>query len=95
MPDPIVQVETRAGVPVHAFGSEIIPFSRAVIVRFPGNSGGVVWNRPVSVLVGTDGEHEEILRVRDVTRLAEVLILCSGLLGSLLIWLLFQNRKNA
>ncbi len=95
MPDPILQVETRAGEPIRAFGAEIIPFSRAMILRFPGNSGGVIWNRPISVLVGTGGEHEEILRVRDVTRLAQVIILSAGLLGSVLIWLLFNNRKNA
>lgn len=95
MADPFVQVETRAGDPIRVFGSEIIPFSRAVILRFPGISGGVIWNRPVSVLVGTDGEREEILRVRDVTRLAQVFILGAGLLGSFLIWLFFKNGNNA
>ncbi len=92
MAEPIFQIETIAGTPIKAGEAELIPFSRAVILRFPGwRQGGVIWNRPVSVLVTGSGGQEEILRVRDVTRMGQIAILAAGFIGSLLIYLALRK----
>lgn len=80
-----LNIETHAGEPVTFRGAKLVPFSQSWQVRFPGLSGGLIWNRPASVLlVGADGE-EQVLPVHDPTRL--VIWALSGailLMGSLL-----------
>jgi hypothetical protein len=67
MPD-FVNWETQSGTPITYRGGKLIPFSQALRIHIPGLSGGLIWNRPVSVLaVDTKGQ-EQILPVQDVTR---------------------------
>jgi hypothetical protein len=70
MPEPLIRYETRAGDPIQVAGRRIIPFSKALIVRFPGPHGGLIWNRPVSVAVQGDDGQERVIPVVDVTRMA-------------------------
>jgi hypothetical protein len=60
--------ENYSGQPVSYRGTTIIPFSRVLRIQIPGISGGLIWNRPVSVLtVDADGQ-ERLFPVRDITR---------------------------
>ncbi len=73
--------------------NEVTPYSRSTTVLFPGDSGGLVWNRPGGVLVKqSDGSEVELL-IRDATRIAQITLLAIGLLGGLTAWL-FLGRKN-
>ena len=92
MPD-FIQTETIPGQTIAAGDKEITPFSRSLKILIPGFSGGLIWNRPHSILVqSTDGE-EQIYPVVDVTR--QVLWLLMGVtIVSFLSLLFFTNRKR-
>ena len=65
---PIVRVETTVGRPISVDDQEIVPVARSVHVQVPGVSGGLIWNRPVAVLVRAADGTEYQLPVHDVTR---------------------------
>ena len=64
----LVRIETHPGQPVMTGGVRLLPFAQCLTLRLPAVNFGLVWNRPVSVLVtGTDGQ-EQVLLVPDPTR---------------------------
>ena len=69
----MIQWHTVPGNPVTAGDVTVTPQSQALIVRWPW--GGLVWNRPVAVLV-KQGEQTERVPIVDVTRILQL-----GLLG--------------
>lgn len=70
-----LRMETRAGKTMHAGGRKITPFSQALILSFPGMPGGLIWNRPVSVLVREPDGSEIVIPVVDRTRQVELALL--------------------
>jgi hypothetical protein len=68
-------VETFSGQPVTLHGHRLIPFHQVVRLDFPGKHGGLVWNRPVSILETTPDGSEQVIPVRDITRQAILAIL--------------------
>ena len=38
----------------------MVPIARALIIRLPGSTGGLVWNRPVAVLVQEHGQERRL-----------------------------------
>ena len=92
MPD-FIQTETIPGQTISAGDKEITPFSRSLKVLIPGFSGGLIWNRPHSILVQSADGEEQIYPVVDVTR--QVLWLLMGVtVVSFLSLLFFTNRKR-
>jgi hypothetical protein len=87
MPYPIVEFQTHTGDPIQLDGKSIQLRSRALLVRFPRSTGGLVWNRPVSVSVRTTDGHDETLPVHDTTRLMEFYVFASVMLFTFLIGL--------
>ncbi len=88
---PFLTIETLPGGTIQSGPNKITPFSQAVKLMLPGSRGGLIWNRPVSVLVqGTDGS-ENVLPVVDVTRIAQLALLGVGLAFGILFWLI--NRR--
>ena len=88
-----LSLETRAGEPIEAGSRRLTLFSRVLRLQIPGwPDGGLVWNRPVAVLVAEADGQECLLPVRDNTRLAQIGLLAGGLLGGWLIWLAFRRR---
>lgn len=65
------QVETRSGMPLVDGEKTLTPFAQSFTIRIPGAPVRLFWNRPVSVLVQTPDGGEQVLRIRDVTRLAQ------------------------
>ncbi len=90
-----IRMETRAGKPLHAAGRKITPFSQALILNFPGAPAGLVWNRPVSVLVRESDGSEIVIPVIDYTRRAELALLgvVAGFTMMLAIYRLLFARK--
>lgn len=87
-----LQVETKPGKPITIGKTRIVPYSKTLRVTFPQNNGGLIWNRPVSVLV-TDAEGEEtVIPVPDITRRTQIAIIASGFLTVLLVWLMTRGR---
>lgn len=92
---PHLRVENKAGIPVNTAGTRLIPFSQSVQIDFPGFPGGVVWNRPTSILAVSPTGDEQVIRVVDVTRRIQIAILAGGLLGGLVLWILTHaSRKD-
>ncbi len=93
MSQPFIHIRTNVGKAVHLNGSTIVPIARSVHIRLPLLSGGLIWNRPIAVLVRPDDGIEYTLPVRDVTRRLQLFVLAAGVLGSMLLWLLQRRRR--
>jgi hypothetical protein len=89
-----ISIKQSSSNPIQAGNLEVTPVSQALIIRAPGRANGLVWNRPVAVRVQTPGEQMQVLPVYDRTRLAQLLILGAGLLGSALIWLILRKHSD-
>ncbi len=76
-----IRYETRMGEPYDTPGGRITPFSKALVIQLPGVQGGLVWNRPVSVLVTRKDGQEQVIPVVDVTR-----IILTSLTGAIFAW---------
>jgi hypothetical protein len=63
----MIRWQTLSGISTKVGEVSLTPVSQALTIRFPG--GGLVWNRPVAVVVEYDGERTR-LPVVDVTRIA-------------------------
>ena len=88
----ILSVETLSGSEVAWHGYRLIPFSQAVRLQIPGLPGGLIWNRPVSVLVRQADGSEQVLPVPDPTR--QITCVLAGLsLLSFLIYLAARRRR--
>jgi hypothetical protein len=88
MPERILSIENKMGRSYRVGDMRITPFSRVWRFQPPGFNGGLIWNRPLSILVKTGNGEEQVLPVTDVTRQAQwgILGLAAGIL--LLTWLL-------
>ena len=88
---PRVDVQTRPGKAIQVGKTRLIPFAQSYRLILPGFHGGIVWNRPTSVLTVYPDGSEVVTPVPDVTRRIQIMIWGFGLLGVLL--LSFSNRK--
>ena len=85
----LVRLETRAGEPIQLSNGKIIPFSKILSIQIPGLWGGVLWERPASVLVIQDDGEEEIIPIQDISRYVVL-----GLLGAVALLWLFTRKKR-
>ena len=92
MPNSILEFQTHAGDPIQMDGRSIQLHSRALVLRFPRSTGGLVWNRPVSVSARTTVGRDETLPVHDMTRLLEFYVFASVMLFTLFIGLVWRAR---
>ena len=84
------------GKPVAHLGYKIVPVSRVMQIQIPHVTGGIIWNRPVSVLVEYPDKREQLLTVPDITRRFQILCLFAGFLGTILITAIyhFYNKQD-
>jgi uncharacterized spore protein YtfJ len=90
----LFQLETLAGEPIQLDNARLIPFSQALHVRLPGIWGGVLWERPVSILVIKNDGEEEIIPIQDVSRYAIIAILGTTFFAWLVIRKLLHKTKE-
>ncbi|MBN1148445.1 MAG: hypothetical protein JXA78_14390 [Anaerolineales bacterium] len=83
-----LSIETHSGATLQRGGYQVTPFSQAVRLQMPGLHGGVIWNRPLSILVVANDGEEQVLPVRDPTRLAILALLGAALFA----WLFFRKK---
>ncbi len=86
--------ETRMGEPFLAFGRQIRPFSKALIVRLPGKRGGLIWNRPASLLVTEQDGQERVIPIIDVTRTVIWNLLGAALAWTAVAWFFTMYRRK-
>jgi len=70
---------------------QITPSTHVLKILLPGQRAGLIWNRPKAVTVRTPNGQENSLPVRDVTRLVIWSMLAGGLLGAILIGLMYNK----
>ncbi len=88
----IVQL-TSGGEPVRVGEMHIYPIARSYIVNLPAVKGGIVWNRPLAVIVEDSRGKRQIIPVHDQTRRLQVAFLAAGLIGAFLTWAIFRRSK--
>lgn len=91
---PYITTETRLGDPILVGDTTIVPMAKSSRIQIPGWRGGVIWNRPISVLVQTSDGGEEVLPIRDVTRRTQLGLITGSIIGLLSVWLLRRLSKK-
>jgi hypothetical protein len=91
----LLTVETRSGQPIQAHGMRLVLFSQVLHIRLPFAKGGLIWNRPVSLLVVQADGNEKVLAVQDPTRLIVWTLLGTSFLAWLMtIFIQSRSRKS-
>lgn len=88
----IVQ-QTSAGEPVQVGEMHVYPIARSYMVNLPSVKSGIVWNRPLAVIVEDSRGKRQIIPVHDKTRQLQIAFLAAGLIGAFLTWAIFRRSK--
>lgn len=94
MPNQIIIQQTSAGEPVQVNDLTVYPVARSYRIALPGARGGIVWNRPLAVIVEDNEGTRQILPVIDRTRQLQFAIFSAGFIGTLLTWLIFRKSRK-
>jgi len=70
----LFSIKTLTSQPVKVKDIQLRVRSQVLQLRLPVASGGLIWNRPVAVLVRTADGQDRILPIRDVTRTAMLVL---------------------
>ncbi|OGN91914.1 MAG: hypothetical protein A2Y88_09110 [Chloroflexi bacterium RBG_13_48_10] len=89
---PTIETETKYGESRQVGDLEITPVTRVLKIHKPGYHAGLIWNRPKAVIVKTSDGKERTLPVTDVTRLIIWGMLAGGILGAIMIRLIYRHR---
>jgi hypothetical protein len=89
----ILVQQTNWGEPVNTGDVNVYPVARSYRINFPDARGGIVWNRPLAVIVEDSHGSRQIIPVQDRTRQLQVAILAAGFFGTILTWLIFRRSK--
>jgi hypothetical protein len=89
----ILRIETRTSPPIEIPDGQLYVRSRLVQLRFPPANGGLIWNRPVAIVVRPSTGQEKVIPVMDVTRIAVTAL--AGICLTGIFAFVFLNRKKA
>lgn len=90
---PFFEVETSSADPVVVGEVVVTPRAQSLTLMFPGVRGGLVWSRPVSVLVQRQSGTVQRQHIVDVTRLWEFVLAGIGL-ALFVVLSIAQRRLN-
>jgi hypothetical protein len=90
---PLLRIETLTGQPIKVKGAQLRVRSQVVQLRLPVITGGLIWNRPVAVLVQAVDGQDQLLPIPDLTRTA-VLALTVLSLAMAFLLMLFRRKIN-
>jgi LPXTG-motif cell wall-anchored protein len=89
----LVRIETLTGHPLTIQDAQLYVRSQLVQLRFPTVNGGLIWNRPVAIVVRTLNGQEKIIPISDRTR--TVMFTLAGLCLTGMFVLVFLRRKKS
>jgi hypothetical protein len=89
---PALEQEILTGESSQVGDYEITPMTSVLKLQLPWHNAGVIWNRPRAVRVKMLNGDEELLPVRDVTRITIWSMILGGLLGALIIGLMYHRE---
>ena len=87
----LCHTENRAGKPIDANGTIIVPIEKSTRLQPPGMWGFLLWRRPAAVAVQYPNGCDEVIEIQDTTRRAQIFLLFIGVIGSFVIW--FFNKR--
>lgn len=73
---------------------EITPVARIYQVGLPGMRWGVVWGKPMTVIVKTSAGSYKIVKISDRTRWFQICLVMFSLLAVTAAWLFLRKRKD-
>jgi hypothetical protein len=85
MRNPLFSIQTMTARSVKVGDTQVYVRSQVLQVRLPFGNGGVIWNRPLSVMMRRQNGQEQILSVPDVTRTAVLTLLVLSLVSTFLL----------
>jgi hypothetical protein len=91
---PILTVENLAGPAIPYRSNTLVPFTQVWHLKLPWIKGGLIWNRPVSVVVQEADQQERIVPVQDITRQMLWLLFGLSLTSALLALLANPNQHR-
>jgi hypothetical protein len=91
----LVSMSTKAGEPVKVRDRLMVPFAQVLSIRLPKIPVGFIWYRPASVLIINQDGREDVLPITDVTRRIQIILLGTGLIGSIMIWITFNLIRRS
>ncbi len=89
----IFHIETRTSPPITIPDAQLYVRSRLVQLRFRSMTGGLIWNRPVAIVVRPKNGQEKIIPVMDMTRI--VVVTLAGICFTGIFAFMFFKRKKA
>jgi hypothetical protein len=92
MRNSLLRFKTLTGRSVKVGDTQIYVRSQGLQVRLPFGNGGLIWNRPIAVVMRRQDGQEQILSVPDVTRTAVLTLLVLSFVSTFL--LMRFRRKN-
>lgn len=90
---PQLQVKTHPGQTLRIGKTRLIPFAQSFQISLPGFPGGLIWNRPLTILVQYPDGREEVTPIPDVTRRIQFTIYGIGILGGLFLLVSILNQR--
>jgi len=94
MANRLIVQQTSSGEPVVVGDVKVYPVARSYRINFPGNQGGILWNRPLAVIVEDSQGSRQVIPVQDRTRQLQVGILLAGLFGTIFTWLILRQSRS-
>jgi hypothetical protein len=88
----ILHTETKTGETRKVGDFQLTPLTRVLKVQGRSHHFGFVWNHPKAIIVRAPDGQEQILPVTDFSRIAIWSIIAGGLLGAILVSLLFWKK---
>lgn len=87
----VLRIQILTGQPIKVKDTQLRVRSQVLQLRLPFISGGLIWNRPIAVLVHTADGQDQIWPIPDLTRTAILTLLVLSLAGTFLL-VLFRRK---
>ena len=87
-----IETEIKTGESRIVGNLVLTPQTQVLKIQIPRHHASLIWNRPKGVVVRTPEGQEQFLPVTDVTRIAIWTMLAGGLLGAILMGLMFRHK---
>jgi hypothetical protein len=84
----MITTEVQAGEPIEVGEFRLIPMEKATRFKLSGAPGGVIWNRPASVVAYYPDGESVVLPIKDHTRIIQIALLGGGIAMAVLMWLI-------
>ena len=86
MPNSLLHIETLTSQLLTVKDIQLRLRSQVIQLRLPIANGGLIWNRPVAVIIQTADGQGQILPIRDVTRATMLALTALCISTFLLTW---------